>query len=226
MIVLALSTSSPRGTVAIARDGAIAARVAYDGGTSHAERLFAAIDEAMAQAVVTRADLAGLACDIGPGSFTGVRVGIASAKGIALALGLPVVGIGSLESMAGAAIPEAAGRPVLAVVDARKGEVFAAVYDTPLSPVWGPEHLPRTDVARLIDLAAQHDAIVVSEMTLDGLRIDLRSDAADLPDAASMAILASTRLASVSDAVQRFDAGSLEALYVRAPDAKPLSEQR
>jgi tRNA threonylcarbamoyladenosine biosynthesis protein TsaB len=115
---------------------------------------------------------------------------------------------------------------VLALVDARKGEVFAAVHDTSLSPVWGPEHLPRTEVARLVELVTIHRAFVVSEMILDGLRVDLRGDAADLPDAASMATLASARLTSVSDAVQRFDAASLEALYVRAPDAKPLSEQR
>lgn len=230
MIVLALSTSSPRGTVAIARDGEIAARVAYDGGTSHAERLFAAIDDTMAHAGVTRGDLRALACDIGPGSFTGVRVAVASAKGIAVALGIPIVGVGALESMAFAASTLAGGREVLAIVDARKGEVFAAAYDASLSTTWGPEHVARADTARLVELATSRDALVVGEIVtdLDGFTSPPRAADVDLPDAASIARCASSRLALVSpvDAGQRYDAALLDIAYVRAPDAKPLSEQR
>src|SRR5690606_32392561 len=103
MILLAVSTSSPRGTVAVARDGAILSRVAYDGGTSHAERLFAVIEEALSAAGIGKGELDALACDVGPGSFTGVRVGVATCQGIALGLDRPVVGIGSLEAMAYAA---------------------------------------------------------------------------------------------------------------------------
>lgn len=227
MIVLALSTSSPRGTVAIAREGALVARVAYDGGTSHAERLFAAIDETMTQAGVARADLTALACDVGPGSFTGVRVGLASAKGIGLALSIPVVGIGSLEAMAFAARDHANGRPVLSIVDARKGEVFAALYDADLNPTWGPTHLSRDDVSTLRDRVTSDQAVVVGEFVaeLEGLSPIARSPAIDLPDAASMALVAISRLASLTrnDALARHDASTLEAVYVRAPDAKPMA---
>jgi tRNA threonylcarbamoyladenosine biosynthesis protein TsaB len=237
LIVLSASTSSPRGTVAIALDGAIVARVAYDGGTSHAERIFTAIDGAMAQAGVARGDLTALACDVGPGSFTGVRVGVASLKGIAVALGLPVVGVGALEAMAFAAATDAGGRDVLAVVDARKGEVFAAAYDTSLSAGWGPEHVARADVGRLGEVATSRGALVVGEVVVElvGLapppgprRAEVCTDAMDLPDAAAIAVLATSRLASLSavDAARRFDAALLDISYVRAPDAKPLSEQR
>ncbi len=230
MIILGISTSSPRGTVAIVRDAEVVARIAYDGGTSHAERLFAAIDQVMEHAAVTRADLTALACDVGPGSFTGVRVGVASAKGIVIGLGLPVIGIGSLEAMAFAATATAAGREVLAIVDARKGEVFAALYDDVLSATWGPVHVARDASATLVELATAHRALAVGEIVaaLDGFSPPPRSEALDLPDAASMALLAARRLASPSSgqAAECFDAADLEAIYVRAPDAKPLSEQR
>jgi len=226
MIVLSMSTSSPRGTVAIARDSRILARVAYDGGTSHAERLFAVIDEAMAHAGITRAEIDALACDIGPGSFTGVRVGVASAKGIAVALSIPVVGVGSLESMAHAAASIAAGRDVIAVVDARKGEVFAGAYDTALRPTWGPRHLGRDQASTLGDLAIERAALVVGAVVteLSGLAPPPRAADLDLPDASSIALLAILRLAGLTsvEARMRFDAALLEATYVRAPDARPM----
>lgn len=228
MIVLALSTSCPRGTVAIAREGQVVARIAYDGGTSHAERLFAAIDQAMAEAGVRRPELSAVACDVGPGSFTGVRVGVASAKGIALALALPVVGIGALESMAHAAAALAGGREVLVAVDARKGEVFAAMYDAKLALTWGATHLGRDETPGLVARVAAVDALVVGEIftELVGLGAPPRGADLDLPDAASIARLASVRLGALSatDAQERYDAALLEAVYVRAPDARPMAQ--
>src|SRR4051812_25416291 len=106
MKVLALSTSTPRGSVAVVDDGAVLASVAYVDLKSHAERIFGSIDLALAKAGLERSTIAAVACDLGPGSFTGVRVGVASAKGIALALGVPVFGVSSLEVMAAAAFTE------------------------------------------------------------------------------------------------------------------------
>ncbi|HVY47083.1 MAG TPA: tRNA (adenosine(37)-N6)-threonylcarbamoyltransferase complex dimerization subunit type 1 TsaB, partial [Minicystis sp.] len=130
MRVLGLSTSTSRGSAAGAITDGRAARVAGHGGyvdlAAHAERVFEAIDAALAAAGLDRSALDAIACDVGPGSFTGVRVGLASAKGIAMALGLPLVGVGSLEAIADEAF-RAGGLPedaiVLAALDAKKAEL-------------------------------------------------------------------------------------------------------
>ncbi len=227
MIVLGVSTSSARGTVAVAQDGAILARVAYDGGTSHAERLFAAIDAALASAGVTRAALGAVACDVGPGSFTGVRVGVSACQGIALGLGLPAVGIGSLEAMACAARDEGIDRPVLALLDAKKGEVFAATYAASGEALWGPLHAARERADEVAAEAAgvSAEAVVVGVIaeSLRCFAAPRRGDALDLPDAAAVAREACARLAASQD-LAPFDAARLEPLYVRAPDAKPTAE--
>jgi tRNA threonylcarbamoyladenosine biosynthesis protein TsaB len=235
MIVLAISTSSPRGTVAVARGGAIVARIEYDGATSHAERLFAAIDEAMQLAGATRRDLGAIACDVGPGSFTGVRVGVSAAQGIALGLAIPAVGVGSLEAMARAARDEGVTAPVLAVLDAKKGEIFAAVHDAAGLLLWGPKHVARDsapqvaiEIAGLLSAsppAPEASLVTVGVVAdgLSGLSSPRRAPALDLPDAVAVAREAVARLSARCPAGDQ-DAAALEPLYVRAPDARPTAE--
>ncbi len=242
MIVLAISTSSPRGTVAVARGETLLSRIAYDGGTSHAERLSSAVDEALRVAGVERGQLQALACDVGPGSFTGVRVGVATCQGIAVGLGLPVLGVGSLEAMAHAARSDLAGASVLAVLDAKKEEVYAAVFDGAGCAQWGPLHLPSADHAELTEAAGRFGAIVAGEIAAKlGLAGVVRGEAMDLPDAAIMALVVARQLspdlAGLAGAVLSGDGGgesgsatlgdasALEPRYVRPPDAKPLAEQ-
>lgn len=225
-MILAVSTSSPRGTVALVDGERVLARVVYDGGTAHAERLFAAIDDAMAQAGAERSDLHAVACDVGPGSFTGVRVGVCACQGIAVALGLPAIGVGSLEAMAGAARDGAVGATVVAVLDARKGEVFAAIVAADGGGLWGPVHLPRDEAAAAIASARATrapGAVVVGEVvtTLDGLGDPQRGEALDLPDAVLVGRLAAGRLGAAAPG--SLDAALLEPLYVRAPDARPMA---
>jgi tRNA threonylcarbamoyladenosine biosynthesis protein TsaB len=102
------------------------------GRRRHAETLAPAIDHALGQCGVGLRDLTAIAVDVGPGLFTGLRVGVTTAKGLAQGLGVGVVTVGSLEVLARAAFD--AGHPgtVLALVDARRGEVFAARYARPV----------------------------------------------------------------------------------------------
>ncbi|MCL6580068.1 MAG: tRNA (adenosine(37)-N6)-threonylcarbamoyltransferase complex dimerization subunit type 1 TsaB [Firmicutes bacterium] len=103
-----------------------------------AEDLSASIREALGLAGLTPRDLELIAVALGPGSFTGVRVGLAAAKALAWALGVPLKGVGTLDVLARTARRRAAasvGTPVLVLVDARRGEVFGAAYDRDADPL-------------------------------------------------------------------------------------------
>lgn len=226
MNLLALSTSTQRGSAAVFDDGASLATIAYADLKGHAERIFAAIDEALAKAHLHRAELSAVACDTGPGSFTGARVGVASVKGIALALGLPVVGVLSLEAMAAAAFGEDAageGDVVLAAMDAKKNEVFLAAYaleDGSLRAILPP--CCRAAQPEALTLPGEERRVVVIGEVAAAMDLRLsiaRGPALDLPDAAWVARLAAARLAKGAGV----DPAALEPTYVRAPDAIPLA---
>ena len=126
MRVLAVETSSLAGGVALLDDDRLVAEYLLDVSVTHSERLLSAVDRVLADARWTPRELTGLAVAIGPGSFTGLRIAISTVKGLALALGLPIAAVPTLDAMA-AALPWAA-LPVCPVLDARKGEVYASCY--------------------------------------------------------------------------------------------------
>jgi tRNA threonylcarbamoyladenosine biosynthesis protein TsaB len=136
---LALDTSTSDGSVALRRDDALVFARAGDGSRPHGVRLPGEALAALAAADLTLRDLSLLAVGLGPGPFTGLRVGLATIEGLAFATGLPVVGVSGLEALAVAASrAEPSARRVAAFLDAARGEVFAAQYlvtrETPLEP--------------------------------------------------------------------------------------------
>lgn len=130
MILLALESATDTVGAAVIRDDGGSAERTHVGGRAHAEHLAPAIEEACALTGCRITDVDRIAVDLGPGLFTGLRVGVATAKALAQALGIGVLGVGSLDILAAAAWERADGPPgaVVAVVDARRGEVFAAAY--------------------------------------------------------------------------------------------------
>src|SRR6266851_56323 len=125
MRVLAVDTSTMAGGVALLEDERVVGESLLDVRTTHSERLMLAVDRALADARWTAESLDGLAVAIGPGSFTGLRIGLAAVKGLALALDRPIAAIPTLDAMA-SGLPWAA-RPVCPVIVARKGEVYACL---------------------------------------------------------------------------------------------------
>lgn len=125
--LLAIDTADGTAGVALLVDGRVVSELVETSAYRHSERLFALVDEALAGAGVGRGDLGGVAVTRGPGSFTGLRVGLATAKGIAFALGLPLLGVSTLEALAQGAMPFPG--LVLPVLDARKRQVYGAAYD-------------------------------------------------------------------------------------------------
>lgn len=128
MKLLAIDTATENCSVALWLDGQVLARE-QELGRGHAERILPMIDELGASAGIGLAQLDALAVGLGPGGFTGVRLGVSVAQGLAFGAGLPVVGISNLAALAQRALdarPEADG--VLVCADARMGEVYTAAF--------------------------------------------------------------------------------------------------
>jgi tRNA threonylcarbamoyladenosine biosynthesis protein TsaB len=129
-LVLGLDTASATASVAVVANGKLVAQHQRS-ASSHGAELPAAVTEVMRQAGIDLMDLRGIAVGIGPGSFTGLRVGIAYAKGLVLALRCALIGIPSLDCVALATIeqlPIPDGTLICTIFDARKGEVYANLY--------------------------------------------------------------------------------------------------
>jgi tRNA threonylcarbamoyladenosine biosynthesis protein TsaB len=132
MVVLALDTTSRQGSCALARDGVVVAELASDASMPQATRLPAEIQALLAQAQQRLDEIDVFAVATGPGSFTGLRVGIATMQGLAFATGKPLIGVSALDALATIAQETSDGpeRVLTATwVDAWRGEVYAALYD-------------------------------------------------------------------------------------------------
>ncbi|ASP64789.1 tRNA (adenosine(37)-N6)-threonylcarbamoyltransferase complex dimerization subunit type 1 TsaB [Sinorhizobium meliloti] len=209
MLVLAIDTSGS-GCFAAVYDGGAGELLACAGadiGRGHAERLMEFVDEALSASGRELGEIDRIAVTIGPGSFTGIRVGVAAARGLALALGKPAVGITTLHVVAESARLNQAGQPVLVVLDAKRDEVYLQAFDASGRPQGEAEILPAEE-ARLRFSAFAGIACGSGAPAVTGA-------AGGKPDEIDMAALA--RLGAAADPVS----ARPEPLYLRGPDAKP-----
>jgi tRNA threonylcarbamoyl adenosine modification protein YeaZ len=149
-LILAFDTSAARCAAAVVSGGRVLA--ARDEGTDRgqAERLLPMLEEALAEAGVGWGDLDGIGVCTGPGNFTGVRIAVAAARGLALALGVPAVGVTAFEALA-----EPAGYATVAILD-RRGTVFVQRFrdGEPLGePAAGADREPLPEAAIRVDCA-------------------------------------------------------------------------
>jgi tRNA threonylcarbamoyladenosine biosynthesis protein TsaB len=152
MKILALETSTLAGGAAVLDGDRVVGAVLLNIALTHSERLMAMVDRLLADCGLTVRQLEALAVSVGPGSFTGLRVGVAAVKGLALATGLRVAAVPTLDAMA-AAVPfsPAAVCPVLA---ARKGEVYVSLYrwrEGNMVRMWDYLALPPAEAAARIE---------------------------------------------------------------------------
>jgi len=126
MLFLAIDTTTAVCSVALGRDGGLLAEYLLNIKKTHSQRLMPLIISMLRDSDVDRRRLDGICVAVGPGSFTGIRIGMATARGLAQGLGIPLVGVNTLEALAGAG----ACYPALLcpLLDARRGQVYTAVY--------------------------------------------------------------------------------------------------
>jgi tRNA threonylcarbamoyladenosine biosynthesis protein TsaB len=127
MLVLALETSGITGGVAVVRDGQPLGEVTFASRETHSRTLIKTVEWLLGRLGAGWPDIRLVAVSIGPGSFTGLRIGLATGKGLAFALGIPIVGVPTLDALAGHVIP-GEGDLVCPVLDARKAQVYAAFF--------------------------------------------------------------------------------------------------
>lgn len=152
MRLLAVETSTLAGGVALLEGERLRGEYLLDVSATHSERLMPAIDRPLGDAGWGAPDLQALAVAVGPGSFTGLRIGLSAVKGLALALGIPVAAVPTLDAMA--ASLAFASLPVCPVLDARRGEVYACLYrwnDGAMRREWEYLALTPEDLASKID---------------------------------------------------------------------------
>jgi tRNA threonylcarbamoyladenosine biosynthesis protein TsaB len=222
MRILAIDTSCGAASVAVVETGrieplAVASRAMARG---HAEALAPMVDEAARSVQGGLASLERIAVTIGPGSFTGIRVGVALARAMGLALGVPVVGVPTLAAFAAPLLSEPRSGIIAAAIDARHGSVYFQLFEASGRPLGPPRCDALRECVRGIGagpalLAGDAAELVAAEAHRAGLPYDLAA-AADAPD-----IVAVARIGLALDPTQNL----ARPLYVKPPDARPNPAQ-
>ena len=223
MLILGVDTATAQVSVAVGGHEGVLAQTSSIRARQHAETLTPAIDFTCRQARVGLDEVSVVAVDLGPGLFTGLRVGVAAAKATAHALRVPMIGVPSLDLLA---FPlRFSSKQIVAAVDARRGEVFSAAY----RPVpGGIQRVSEHRVGAPEDLASEllasgEDCLLVGDGALryrevfEGLHhVEIVEEGLAYPSAASLVMLAHAQ-ALREQWVKPWD---LQPLYLRKPDAE------
>ncbi len=229
LLVLGIDTSSPWGSLGIVEEDSLVASLTLGAPAGHGGGLAARIDWLLREAGTEPRALHAIGVVNGPGSFTALRVGVATAQGLGLALGVPVVPIGTLEALVGG-LPVHQGR-VLALVPARKGEVFAQVFEG--GPLGGWLSRGVAGCVRLEELAGEEFAAdLVTGPAVDlypkelsailGAGVCLGSPLVRYPRGEVVARLAQARLALGAES---FPADQVEIRYLQSHGALTVKER-
>lgn len=218
MKILAIDTALPAVAACVLTEGATEAESAESMGMErgHAEALIPLIDRVVGGAAGGFAALDRVAVTVGPGSFTGLRVGIAAARAIALACGIPAVGVSTLAALAAPLILDEAAGTVVVAVDARHGNVFFAAFHADggifRMPRLASKHEAIRDLGEgPLRLSGSGAPILAIEAWQRGLQAEIVGDriAPDITFVARLGLLADPANAPPRP------------LYLKAPDAKP-----
>lgn len=230
MRILALDTSTLVSSTAILEDKKLLAELTLQTKLTHSETLLPHMKQLLAMAEVEKNSLEAIAVSIGPGSFTGLRIGLATAKSMAYALSVPVVGVPTLAALAYQ--HPVGGVYTIPVLDAQKGNVYQAVYTFANGALQEVEAPSVKSFSAVLEKAKQMDKAVVfvgeaavkkhAEIEAAGDPVSLAMPHTIMPRAACVALLGQSML----KAGCRADAMTLEPFYIRRSEAEELWESK
>jgi tRNA threonylcarbamoyladenosine biosynthesis protein TsaB len=208
VLLLAFDTATPAITVALHDGGCVVAHETAVDSRRHGELLAPCIGRVLDKAAAGPADLTAIAVGIGPGPYTGLRVGLVSARVLGSALSLPVDGICTLDIIAAEATREAAGREFIVATDARRQEVYWARYTAAGERLSEPQVTAPALVPAGRPIAGE-GPLLHAELAAVGVPIGPR-----YPSAVQLAQIGADRLA------RGVPAAAADAMYLRRPDAR------
>ncbi|MFW5902202.1 MAG: tRNA (adenosine(37)-N6)-threonylcarbamoyltransferase complex dimerization subunit type 1 TsaB [Thermodesulfobacteriota bacterium] len=225
MKILAVDTATESCSVAVVDNGNLVAEFTHSHGLTHTRRLMPMIDRVLDDCGLSINDMDGLAATLGPGSFTGLRIGLSTVKGLAFGASKPVAGVSALDVLA-RQFPFADCR-ICAMIDARKNEVYAAEYQWHQS---APETLRSTRAAApetvLAEIAALDTPCLYvgngARRYKDQIAAVQGAHARFCPDGQNIirAAVVGFMAQEVFDARRNIPLSDLTPLYIRAPDAE------
>lgn len=220
MKILAFDTALRACSAAVWVDGEVRARCYEERDRGHAETLVPMIEDVCRRSDTGYQDFDRIAVTVGPGTFAGIRIGVAAARGLAVSLAVPVVSLTTLEVVAFAALGRLREEEasVTVVFDARRGQVYAQTFDQELKPLCPPRALTPTEFAASLPeepaaIIGDGYSVVMEALTQSG-RAFRFLDGPGQPDAAVVVALASTRATAAPNS------GEPKPLYLRPPDAR------
>ncbi len=210
MIILALDTAGVDCAAALYDSGrdTMLGEASDMIGKGHAEHLMGIVDRVLDQAGMALSTVDRIAVTVGPGSFTGIRVGVAAARGFALSLGVPAVGVTTLAVMAEAQRLKTPGYPVLSAMDAKRNEIYLQAFNADGEPL---------DEARSVTVDDAQAFAAAFEGEITGSAKPLLNPDSTGDHANHFPISLVARLGAAADPT----AGKPKPLYLRGPDAKP-----
>jgi tRNA threonylcarbamoyladenosine biosynthesis protein TsaB len=193
------------------------------GPPRHSAELLPKLESLLREASLDWRQVDSIAVGIGPGTFTGLRIGVSTARGLAQALGVQLRPVSSLQALAAGAKDAGveAGRPVLSVIDARRGQVFAALWepDHPPAAIWEPMVLDPSELLSRVS-ALDRSPVCVGDWALKS-RAELAGTGAYVPSADSgVHAVDGLQLCRLAMNVDGVDPVAVFPLYLRQPDAE------
>jgi tRNA threonylcarbamoyladenosine biosynthesis protein TsaB len=224
VIVLAMDTATPATAVALAGAGApVELRHEPEPGErpGHVSRLLPLVEQALAEGGVTWEDVDRIAVGVGPGTFTGLRIGIATARGLAHARGLPLAGVSTLHALAAeAGEQQRHDGPVVAVLDARRGEAFAAAWAPDGTPLFEPVAFRPEVLSERVN-RLQPGPLAVGDGAVRFRDVLEAAGAAVPEDGSALHRVQARQVAILGGQGTAGDPGEVLPHYLRAPDATP-----
>lgn len=218
MKILAVDTTHGSCSVAVLIDERITAQVTDPENGKQAERLISIIEECLLESQIAYTDLDAIAVNVGPGSFTGVRIGMAAVNGLNLVNKTPLIAVSSLEAVAYPIFKEQQARKTLVALDAKRGQLYCQLFDENMNELSQASLLTYEDAAN----SAPKSKFILTGNGASLIENQLKAYDSDFKTINPLAVSEPDSIAFIAAKKLKngYRPNSISPLYIRKPDAK------